>query len=197
MTDEHEKSRLILHPNRWVSVVFDDGRRSELHPPNIDEFREIREAYAAAEETYHAQVAEKLREKAGTRDTDLKVLENDGILMGKDRSPYAEAFVTLLTTLTDMAAPDSGKMPLWASRGGVYLVVAAHWRNVEVVTAADDEAAKTQAKPITPMFDPQPQGPQPMEGVAWPEVLEGLQPPPDADQQLAPVGGGMAPGPVR
>lgn len=133
-----EPSRLILHANRHVTLVLDDGTKMHLRPPNLDEWRVILAAYLKAEEDDPEDLVPETargplqRQYGGRGDNPDE----------KPDSPFATAFATTVKILTGSElAP--GRLPIWASSPRVFTSLYDQWRRVDIVIEdAEPDAAE-------------------------------------------------------
>lgn len=175
-----EKSQLLIHPNRWATVVFGDGRTVDLRPPSIAEFRIIRDAYGQAEE--QSRASEDLLPRLP--DGNVKIIDLDSVAVGDEASPGAVAFSVMIDTIgSAVIKPDD--LPAWTSQTRVYLLLANVWRQVAIKNTGAPDTDKPV--PIQPHFDqpaaePEPAPAAPGDEVRWPDVNPT---------------GALAPGPVR
>ena len=125
-------SRLVLHPNRHMTAVLDDGSAYALRPPSLDEWREILNAYLEAERLMEAPISEDDR---GTLQRQYGVESESG-------APYAEAFALVLKLCSGNDVSPN-RLPVWAGSATLFQKFYDHWRGVEIVVE------DAQPEPVT------------------------------------------------
>lgn len=140
---------LTYNDDRTVDITLDDGRRIHLRPPNITEWRKIRDAYLAAD----SGLAQ-LREDWERDHPDDPGAHLAGEYTWSDQNPYGTAFALIIDTLSDSPI-DSDRLPVWATDPRLYPSLYQFWRTIPI--GRDDTPARPLAAAApeeSPPFDP-------------------------------------------
>ena len=139
------RSRVLLHENRWITLVLDGEQEVDLRPPTVTEWGKILRAYAVAQ----AVVAEAASSDGSVVRTlyGLGPIESDATEEPLEPAPYAVALSKVIDLLSRTKV-DAGELPMWAGQS-LMQVLYDHWRSVDIVEDADAPVTSPAADSAT------------------------------------------------